>query len=76
MNRFTEAPRDNFNFWGNLSYFNLSLTDNLTMTNFLHYPPTFWEAKTLPLNVLSKHPRGQIKKVMNFVCDLTYIDMA
>ena len=38
LNRFSKAPRDNFEFGGNLSYFSLRLTDNLTMTNFLHYP--------------------------------------
>ena len=35
------TPRDNFEFGGNLSYFSLFLIDNLTMTNFLHYPQTF-----------------------------------
>ena len=30
-NRFTEAPCDDFKFGGNLSYFTLHLTDNLTM---------------------------------------------
>ena len=38
LNRFSQAPRDNFEFGGNLSCFSLCLTDNLTMTNFLHYP--------------------------------------
>ena len=41
LNRFTEDPRDNFKFGGNLNYFTLYLTDNLTMTNFLYYPLTF-----------------------------------
>ena len=41
LNRFTEARRDNFRFEGNLSYFTLYLTDNLTMINFLLYPLTF-----------------------------------
>ena len=40
LNRFTEAPRDNFKFGGNLNCITLSLTDNLTMTIFLHYPLT------------------------------------
>ena len=37
LNRFTEAPRDNFKFGGILNYFTLCLTDNLTMTNFFTY---------------------------------------
>ena len=41
LNRFTEAPRDNFKFGGNLSYFALYLTDHLTMTIFFLYPLTF-----------------------------------
>ena len=42
LNRFTEAPRDNFKFGGNLSYVVLYLTDNLGIINFfLHYPLTF-----------------------------------
>ena len=41
LNRFTEAPRDNLKFGGNLSYLILYLTDNLTKTNFLHYAFTF-----------------------------------
>ena len=41
LNRFTEAPRDNFKIGGNLSFFTSYLTDNLTMTNFLLYPLTF-----------------------------------
>ena len=41
LNRFFKAPRDNFEFVGNLSYFSLFLTDNLTMTNLLYYPQTF-----------------------------------
>ena len=65
LNRFTEAPRDNFKFGGNLSYFTLFFADNLTMTNFLH-PLTFIWAKLLTLNIFSKVPRGQIRKVMNF----------
>ena len=64
LNRFTEAPRDNFKFGGNLSYSTLYLTDNLAMTNFFLYPLTFRWALTL--NIFSKVPRGQIKKVMNF----------
>ena len=66
LNRFTEAARDNFKFGGNLSFFTLYLTDNLTMTNFLLYPLTFtWANINLNLNILSKVPIGQIKKVMN-----------
>ena len=61
LNRFTEAPRYNFKFGGNLSYFALYLTDHLTMTNFFLYPVTFRWALTL--NIFSKVPRGQIKKV-------------
>ena len=38
LNRFCEAPRDNFRFGGNVSYFTLCLADNLAVTNFLHYP--------------------------------------
>ena len=41
LNRFTEAPRDNFKFGGNLSYFTLYLADNLAMTNFFLHPLTF-----------------------------------
>ena len=66
MNRFPKAPRDNFEFGGNLSYFSLCLTDNLSMTNFLHYPPTFKWAKCLTSNMFSEASRGQIKKVMIF----------
>ena len=40
LNRFTEAPRDNFKFGGNLNCITLSLTDNLTMTIFT-LPPNF-----------------------------------
>ena len=36
------------------------------MTNFLDYPLTFRWAKLLVLNMISKVPRGQIKKAMNF----------
>ena len=35
------TPYDNFELGGTLSYFNLSLTDNLTMTSFLHYSQAF-----------------------------------
>ena len=35
LNRFSEATRDNLEFGGNLRYFRLCLTNNLTMTNFL-----------------------------------------
>ena len=66
MNRFTEAPRDNFKFGGILNYFTLCLTDNLTMTNFFTLPPKFSWAKLLTLNMFSKVLRGQIKKVINF----------
>ena len=38
---FTDAPRDIFKFGGNLNYFILCLTDNLTMTNFFTLPHTF-----------------------------------
>ena len=41
LNGFTEAPRDNFKFGGNLDYFTLCLTDNLTMTNVFTLPPNF-----------------------------------
>ena len=41
LNRFTEAPRDNFKFVGNFNYFTLCLTENLTMTNFFTLPPKF-----------------------------------
>ena len=41
LNRFTETPRDNFNFGSNLSFFTLYLTNKLTITNFLLYPLTF-----------------------------------
>ena len=64
MNSFSKAPRHNFKFGGNLSYFSLCLTDNLTMTNFLHYPPTFKWTKCSTSNMFSKAPRGQIKKVI------------
>ena len=57
LNRFTEAPRDSFKFGGNLSYFTLYLTDNLTMTNFFLYPLTFRWALTL--NIFSKVPHGE-----------------
>ena len=66
MNRFSRVPRGNFEFGGNLSYFSLFLTDNLTMTNFLHYPQTFKWTKCLTSNMSSEAPRGQIKKVMIF----------
>ena len=65
MNRFTEAPRENFKFGGNFSYFTFCFTYNLTMTN-LHYPQLLAELKLLSLNMFSKVPRGQIKKVRNF----------
>ena len=65
MNRFTEAPRDNFKFGGILNYFTLSLTDNLAMTNCFTLPPFSW-AKLSALAMFSKVPRGQIKKVTNF----------
>ena len=44
LNRFTETPRDSFKFVGNLSYFTLYLTDNLTMltmTNVFFLPLNF-----------------------------------
>ena len=41
LNRFAEAPRDSFKFGGNLNYFTLYLTDNLTMINFFLHPPNF-----------------------------------
>ena len=43
----------------------MCLTDNLSMTKFLHYPPTFKWAKCLTSNMFSEAPRGQIKKVNN-----------
>ena len=66
--RFTEAPCDNFKFRGNLNYFALSLylTDNIAMTNFLHYSPTCRWAKFLTLNVFSEVSGGQMKKAINF----------
>ena len=66
MNRFSRAPRDKLKFGGNLSYFSSCLIDNLAMTNFLHYPLTFNWAKLLILDMFSKVPRGQIKKVTSF----------
>ena len=66
LNRFTEAPRDNFKFEGNLRYFTLYLTDNLRMTNFWNHFLNFSWAYLLTLNIFSKVPRGQTKKVMNF----------
>ena len=64
MNRFSKAPRNNFEFGGNLSYFSLCLSDNLATTDFLHYPPTFkWVSLTS--NAFSEALRGQIKNVMN-----------
>ena len=39
--KFTEAAQDNFKFGGNLNYITLSLTDNLTMTNFFTLPSNF-----------------------------------
>ena len=39
LNRFTEAPRDNFKFGGNLNYVTSCLTENLTMTIFFTLPP-------------------------------------
>ena len=62
LNRFTEAPRDNFKFGGKLNYITLSLTDNLTIANFFTLLTLRW-AKMLTL--FSKVPRGKIKKVMN-----------
>ena len=41
LNRFTEAPRENFKFGGNLSYFTLYLTYNLATINFFLYLLTF-----------------------------------
>ena len=68
MNSFTKATRDNFKFRGNLNYFTLRLTNNFTMTvTSLHYPQTIRLVKLLTLNMVSKVPRGQIKKVFNFV---------
>ena len=53
------------------------------MTNFLHYPQLLAELKLLTLNMFSKVPRVQLKKVMNFTFvkfitsrDLMYSDMA
>ena len=66
MNRFSKAPRANFKFGSNLSYFSLCLSDNLATTNFLHYPPTFKWA-SLTSNTFSEALRGQIKNVMNKV---------
>ena len=68
LNRLSEAPCDNVKFGGNWSYFTLYLTDKLTMTNFLLYlyPLTYRWALHLTLNIFSKVPHGQIKKVMNF----------
>ena len=66
MNRISEALCDNFEFGGNLSYFDLCLTYNLTMTNFLYYPPTFKWAKCLTSDMSTETPRGQTKKVMIF----------
>ena len=66
MNRFSKAPRGNFEFGGNLSYLSLFLTDNLTMTNFLHYPQTFKWTKCLTSNMFSEALPGQIKEVMIF----------
>ena len=70
LNRFFKAPRGNSKFGGNFSYFSLCLTDKLTMNTFLHYPPTVNRVKCLTSNMLSDAPRGQIKKVMIFTCDL------
>ena len=53
-------------FGDNLSYFSLFLTDNLTMTNFSHYPQTFKWTKCLTSKMSSEAPRGQIKKVVIF----------
>ena len=39
LNRFTEAPRDNFKFGGNLNYVTSCSTDNLTLTIFFTLPP-------------------------------------
>ena len=71
LNRFSEAHHDNFEFGGNKSYFSLCLTDNLTMTKFLHYSPpsppsTFNWAKRLTSNMFSEDTLGQIKKVRIF----------
>ena len=63
------TPRDNFEFGGNLSYFTLCLTDNPTMTNFLHYPPTFKRAKLLTSNMFSDASRSQVKKVKSFTLE-------
>ena len=38
LNRFTEALRDSFKFRGNLRYFTLYLTDNVTMTTSFFTP--------------------------------------
>ena len=69
MNRFTEAPLDSFKFWGVLSYFTLCVTDNWPWLTSLHYPQTFsWaNLKFSTLNMFSKVPRAQIKKVINFI---------
>ena len=66
MNSFSKAPRGNFKFGGNFSYLSLFLTDNLTMTNFLHYPQTFKWTKCLTSNMFSEAPPDQVKKVMIF----------
>ena len=61
LNKFSKASRDNFAFEGNLSYFSLSLTNNLPITN-LQYPQTFKWTRCLTLNMFSEPPRVQIKK--------------
>ena len=77
MKNVSKALRDNFKFGGNFSYFSLCLTDNLTMTNFLHYHQLLSELnKCLTLNMFSEVPRVQIKKVMIFAYDLIWIFMA
>ena len=75
MNRFSKAPRGNFEFGCKLSYFSLFLTDNLTIANFLHYPQTFEWTKFLTSNMFSQAPRGQIK-LWSSLCDLVWIEIA
>ena len=42
------------------------LTDVLTVTNFFTLPRTFSWSELLTLNMFSKVPQGEIKKVINF----------
>ena len=53
MNRFTEAAREGFKFGGNLSYFTLCLTDNLSMTDFLDIFCFTFELLTQSLKIKS-----------------------